>query len=126
MDTVPSHRLIDAEKASIAKQLHALFDHWQLSTTQRLALMGIAEQSKSECIDWRLHLTGEGKERAAYLLSIHASLRVLFPANSELAYSWMQTPNNAFAGATPLALIVESGMTGLLSVHAYLNTALGQ
>ena len=63
---------------------------------------------------------------AGHLLAIHASLRTLFPANPELAYSWMQTPNKAFEGATPLTLIENSGMAGLLAIRTYLQRALGQ
>jgi hypothetical protein len=64
-------------------------------------------------------------EFAGHLLAIHTSLRTLFPANPELAYGWMQTPNKAFEGATPLAMIETSGMAGLLTIRAYLNHALG-
>jgi hypothetical protein len=126
MDTAPIRTLSDVQQASVAKQLHALFDHWELSSTQRWAIMGIAEPSNAEHIDWMPYLTGEGKERATYFLAIHAALRILFPANIELAYRWMQTPNQAFGGATPVALIAESGMAGIVSVHAYLQAVLGQ
>jgi hypothetical protein len=102
MDTTPTRTLSDAEKASLAKQLHALFDHWQLSPAQRLGLMGVAGNpnvaNASDNIDWAKYLTGEGLERAGHLLAIHALLRTLFPDNIELAYSWVQTPNKAFAG----------------------------
>lgn len=65
--------------------------------------------------------------RAGHLLAIHASLRTLFPANPELAYIWMQTPNKAkeFEGERPLAMIETSGMAGLLTIRAYLNHVLG-
>lgn len=64
--------------------------------------------------------------RAGHLLAIHVFLHTLFPANPELAYSWMQTPNKAFEGATPLAMIEASGMAGLLTIRTYLQCALRQ
>lgn len=130
MDTAPTRTLSEAQKASIATQLHALFDHWQLLPAQRLRLMGLAEipadADVSDNPDWAKYLTGEGLERAGDLLAIHALLRTLFPDNIELAYSWVQTPNKAFAGTTPVALVEESGIAGLQSVRAYLKSALRQ
>lgn len=130
MNTKPIHPLDDTEKAAVAKQLHALFDHWQLSPAQRLAVMGQSEPFGEEvgvgAEYWRDHLTAKTLERTGHLLVIHASLRTLFPDNIEVAYAWMQTPNKAFAGTTPVAMIAKSGMPGLLAVREYLSQALGQ
>jgi hypothetical protein len=127
MTTVMTREFDHAESAALAKQLQALFKHWQLSPAQQLAVLelgGSADAIPTE-IDWPSYLTGERLMRAGHLLAIHASLRTLFPANPELAYGWMQTPNKAFEGATPLAMIETSGMAGLLTIRAYLNHALG-
>jgi hypothetical protein len=116
-----------AESAALAKQLQALFKHWQLSPAQQLAVLGLGGSADvvQAKIYWPIYLAGEGKMWAGQLLAIHASLRTLFPANPELAYGWMQTPNKAFEGAPPLAMINASGMAGLLTIRAYLNHALG-
>ena len=117
-----------AESAALIKQLQALFKHWQLSPAQQLAVLelgGSADAAQTE-IDWPSYLAGKNLECAGHLLAIHAALRTLFPANPELAYSWIQTPNKAFEGATPLTLIENSGITGLLTIRTYLQRALGQ
>ena len=122
-----THEFNHAECVALAKQLQALFKHWQLSPAQQLAVLelgGSADAIPTE-IDWPSYLTGERLMCAGHLLAIHASLRTLFPANPELAYSWMQTPNKAFEGVTPLAMIETSGMAGLLTIRAYLNHAFG-
>ena len=127
MTTVMTHEFNHTECVALAKQLQALFKHWQLCPAQQLAVLelgGSADAVQTE-IDWPSYFTGERLMRAGHLLAIHASLRTLFPANPELAYSWMQTPNKAFEGATPLAMIETSGMAGLLTIRAYLNHALG-
>lgn len=117
-----------AESAALIKQLQALFKHWQLSPAQQLAVLelgGSADAAQTE-IDWPSYLAGKNLECAGHLLAIHAALRTLFPANPEQAYSWIQTPNKAFEGATPLTLIENSGITGLLTIRTYLQRALGQ
>lgn len=121
-----------ADRAALARLLRALFDQWQLTLSQQLAVMGLcgvyAHGNDADLmeIDWPHYLTGERLARAGQLLTIHASLRTLFPANPELAYRWMQSPNRAFDDATPLSVIEGSGMNGLLTIGTYLKTALGQ
>jgi hypothetical protein len=128
MHTVMTREFDHEESAALAKQLQALFNHWQLSPAQQLAVLGLGGSADAvqADIDWSIYLAGEGGMRAGQLLAIHASLRSLFPANPELAYSWMQTPNKAFNGATPLSLIDHSGMAGLLAIRTYLQRALGR
>lgn len=119
-----------ADQATLIRLLRALFDHWQLSPSQQLAVMGLCGEHGHDAelmeIDWQHDLTGESLARVGPLLSIHTSLRTLFPANPELAYRWMQSPNKAFDNATPLAVIVGTGMNGLLTICTYLQMALGQ
>ncbi len=116
------------ESAALARQLQVLFKHWRLSPAQQLTLLGARESADAAPADivWPAYLSGEGLMRAWHLLVIHASLRTLFPANPELVYDWMQTPNKAFGGATPLALIGASGLAGILTIQNYLQHALGQ
>lgn len=115
------------ERAALARQLLTLFQYWQLSPAQQLTVLGAngSEDAASAEINWPAYLTGEGRIRAGHLLAIYAALRTLFPANFELAYGWMQTPNKAFEGATPLDLIGTSGMAGMLTIRAYLRQVLG-
>lgn len=123
-----SHELNRTECAAIGKLLLAMFDHWRLSAEQQWAVLGLSQSDDATVseIDWALYLAGEGQVRAGHLLAIHASLRALFPANPELVDRWIQSPNNAFNGAPPLALIEGSGIGGLQSIRNYLQQALGQ
>jgi hypothetical protein len=125
---VTTCELKHTECAAIGKLMLAMFDHWQLTVEQQRAVLGLdqSEDAMTAEIDWSQYLSGEGQERASQLLAIHASLRSLFPANPELVYRWIQTSNRAFNGATPLALIEESGIIGLQSIQAYLQQTLGR
>ena len=128
MSTVMTRKFDHAESAALIKQLQALFKHWRLSPAQQLAILGLGGSADTieSNIDWPSYLAGKNLECARHLLAIHAILRTLFPANPELAYCWIQTPNQAFEGATPLTLIENSGMAGLLAIRTYLQRALGQ
>ncbi len=117
------------ERGEIAKMLMTLFDHWQLSTEDRLELLGLAPTNRAALTRYRrgepFAQSRDLLERAGILLGIHKNLRLLFPHNRELAYRWMTTRNRAMDGMTPTEAIKEYGFPGLLMVRAYLDRARG-
>ena len=121
---------IESDRGRISKMLVTLFDHWKLSTSDQLGLLGASKENRALLGRYRrgepLANDRDKLERAGILLGIHKSLRLLFPQNRELAYAWMTTPNRAFDGHTPVNLIDKQGMIGLYIVRAYLDRQRGQ
>lgn len=123
MDTIfplPEHN-----RCRISKMLTTLFDHWSLSAKEQLGLLGASKNNRGLLTRYRrgkpLANDRDKLERAVILLSIHKSLRKLFPQNRAQAYSWMTTPNRIFNGETPVKVIDEQGMMGLYIVQGYLR-----
>lgn len=102
-----------------------LFDCWNLPVQKRLNLLGASQDNEALLDRFRkgmpLANDSGALERISILLSIHQSLRILFPHNRELAYSWMTTPNRAFDKSTPTQVIEQQGMMGFYIVIGYLN-----
>lgn len=117
------------DKGALAKMTMALLDHWQLSTEDQAALLGIAGSNRAALTRYRkgeaIGTSRDQYERVGHLLGIHKNLRLLFPQNRELAYRWMSTRNKAFDNLTPVTVIREWGFAGLLMVRAYLDRARG-
>ena len=115
------------DKGALAQMVMTLMDHWQLDTEDQLALLGLAPGNRAALARYRkgdpIGSSRDQYERVGHLLSIHKSLRLLFPRQRELAYLWMTTPNRAFEHRTPVALVREWGFAGLLAVRAYLDRA---
>lgn len=128
MDTVKI--VSEHNRSRISKMLIVLFEHWNLSTKDQLGLLGVSKNSRSLLQRYRrggpLTNDRDKLDRVAILLSIHKSLRLLFPHNRNMAYSWMTTPNRAFNERTPTKLIDEQGMMGLYIVRNYLNRQIGR
>lgn len=127
MDSVTAFPTDD--RNAISKMIMKLFDHWQLKTDEQLQLLGLSPTNRASLMKYRkgtpLANDRDKLERASMLLGIHKSLRLLFPANRELAYSWMSRPNKAFGGLSPVQLVVEHGMMGLYMVRSYLDRQRG-
>jgi len=117
------------DRSELAKMVITLFTRWQLSTEDQLSLLGLSTTNRGALTRYRkgepLASNRDLLERVGILLGIHKSLRLLFPRNRELAYTWMTQGNRAFDGMTPAESIKKWGFTGLLMVRAYLDKARG-
>ncbi|MEB2320124.1 MAG: DUF2384 domain-containing protein [Pseudomonadota bacterium] len=117
------------DRGALARMVMTLLDHWQLSTEDQAALLGIAASNRAALTRYRrgepIGTSRDQYERVGHLLGIHKNLRLLFPRNRDLAYRWMTTRNKAFDNLTPVEVIKEWGFAGLLMVRAYLDRARG-
>ncbi len=95
-----------------------------------MSLLGLSESTRMSITRYRrgepLADTRDLLDRVGNLLSIHRSLRLLFPRNRELMYRWITTPNRAFEGKTPVEVIRQDGFLGLLLVRRYLDFERGR
>lgn len=111
---------------NIGRAAVALFQKWNLSEEQQLALLGIGARDGATLSEYQ---TGErllpgGPEvlqRVAHLMGIHASLRLLFPENEDLRFSWVRRRNQAFGGSEPIDIMLRDGADGIARVWAVLD-----
>jgi hypothetical protein len=117
------------ERKRLAKMVVSLFDHWQLSTSEQAAALGLSEANRSTISKYRhgnpLAAQRDLLERAGHLLAIHKSLRIIFPQNRDLAYRWMTAPNSIL-GARPIDIVRERGFEGLAALRRYLDFERGR
>jgi CTP:molybdopterin cytidylyltransferase MocA len=130
MEAVAEHGVRPADdRGALAQMVMALLDHWQLSTEDQAALLGLASGNRAALANYRsgkpIGTSRDQYERVGHLLGIHKNLRLLFPHNRELAYRWMSTRNKAFDNLTPVDVVKQWGFAGLLMVRAYLDRARG-
>ena len=128
MAAIAEHETTTApDRGALAKMVMTLLDHWNLSTEDQAALLGIAASNRAALTRYRkgeaIGTSRDQYERVGHLLGIHKNLRLLFPQNRELAYRWMTTRNKAFDNLCPVDVVKESGFAGLLMVRSYLDRA---
>ncbi len=110
----------------------ALSERWQLSEIDRIAVLGHPARStfhgwlKAARADEKITLSVDTLTRLSALLGIHQALGVLHEREAD-AIAWLRRPNLAtvFGGDTPLALMVEGGIDGLLTTRRFLDAARG-
>jgi uncharacterized protein (DUF2384 family) len=126
----PVETAASADRGALARMVMKLLDHWQLSTEDQAALLGLAVSNRAALSRYRrgeaIGSSRDQFERVGHLLGIHKSLRLLFPQNLDLAYRWMTTRNRALDNRTPVEVIKDQGFAGLLVVRGYLDRARGR
>lgn len=119
---------LDEEKnrCLLAKMIIQLFKHWHLDTATQLNLLGLSETSRALLSKYAkgTHALPNNRDvldRAGWLLAIHKALRLLYPHNEELRYSWVLRRNVAFTNMAPLEIMKEEGLIGIATVARYLD-----
>jgi len=59
--------------------------------------------------------------RVAYLMRIEEALHTYFPRNPEMRSLWVKRGNKQFGRRAPIAVMVEDGESGLISVLSHLD-----
>lgn len=113
------------ERRKLAKMVTRLFELWKLSTADQLELLGLSRTSRSQLSKYRnggaLPSSRDMLDRIGWLLSIHKSLRLLYPRNENIRYTWVNRQNQMLNEQRPLDVMKEKGLIGIASVARYLD-----
>ena len=113
------------ERKKLAKMVTRLFELWGLSTADQLELLGLSRTSRSQLSKYRkggaLPSSRDMLDRIGWLLSIHKSLRFLYPRNENIRYTWINRQNKIFNEQKPLDVMKNQGLIGIASVARYLD-----
>ena len=120
-----------ASRKRLAQMLLKLFEHWELDTATQLDLLGLSTTSRAMLSKFKrgespLPNHRDALDRAGWLLAIHKALRLLFPYNPELRYSWVNHKNKAFDNHKPIEIMQSEGIIGLAKIARYLDFIRGR
>ena len=117
------------ERGKTAKLITRLFELWQLPTADQLNLLGLSETSRALLAKYRkgdpLPLSRDVQDRVGWLLAVHKALRLLYPHNENLRYTWISRRNKAFDNLRPLDVMLDQGIIGIARVSRYLDLLRG-
>ena len=120
----------EASRAQLAPVIMRLFERWGLDTAQQLNLLGLSSTSRSMLSKYRQGAavpgTRDSLDRIGWLLATHKALRLLYPFNETLRYTWIQHRHSAFGERTPLEVMIEGGLIGIARVARYLDWQRGR
>jgi len=114
------------ERLLLTRRTMALLEGWKLGARDIISLLSLPESVKARNIarfrdedpfpdDAAVH------RRVAYLMRIEEALHTYFPRNPEMRSLWVQRGNKQFGRRAPIAVMVEDGESGLVSVLSHLD-----
>ena len=120
---------IDIESADARKKLALmvtrLFELWNISTADQLELLGLSRTSRAQISKYRnggaVPSSRDMLDRIGWLLSIHKSLRLLYPRNEGVRYTWVTRRNRILDDQRPLDIMKNQGLIGVARVARYLD-----
>ncbi|MDB5971049.1 MAG: hypothetical protein JWQ90_3499 [Hydrocarboniphaga sp.] len=113
------------ERSRLAKMITRLFEHWSVDTSAQAELLGLSGGSRTAVSRYRrgtpLPESRDLIDRVGNLFGIHKSLRLLYPHNPELVYRWPTLRNSTLDHYTPVEIMVEQGLPGIVAIRGYLD-----
>lgn len=117
------------EMLQLTRAILNMLDDWGVQASDQLSLLGLETLPVRDLRKMRdsraLPDEPEVMTRVEHLISIADALRTTFPFSRQMGKMWMHKPNRRFRQRTPLATMIEDGMTGLISVRSHLDCAFG-
>ena len=114
----------DARK-KLARMVTRLFELWNISTADQLELMGLSRTSRAQLAKYRsggaVPSSRDMLDRIGWLLSIHKSLRLLYPRNEHIRHTWVRRRNRILDDQRPLDIMKNQGLIGVARVARYLD-----
>lgn len=114
------------ERLTLTQRTMNLLESWNLSAADMMVLLQLPESVKARNIsrfreEEPFPDTVEVNRRVSYLLRIEEALHTYFPRNPEMRDMWVRRGNKQFGKRAPVAVMVEDGESGLISVLSHLD-----
>ena len=112
-------------RKKLALMVTRLFELWNVTTADQLELLGLSRTSRAQISKYRsggaVPSSRDMLDRIGWLLSIHKSLRLLYPRNENIRYTWVKRRNRILDDQRPLDIMTYQGLLGIARVARYLD-----
>lgn len=110
----------------ITQSVMHILDDWKLDGKQILSIMALPEEVKVRHLSQFRNSnsfpdTPEVNERLRHLVGIIDALATSYPVNPKMSLFWMTRTSKKFQGRTPVQVIVEDGLEGLITIRKHLD-----
>lgn len=114
------------ERLAMTRAVMSMLEAWGLSARDIVTILSLPETVKVRSIsrfreDEPFPDDPAVNRRVAYLLRIEHALHTYFPRNPEMRNLWVKRGNKQFGRKAPIAVMVEEGESGLVSVLSHLD-----
>lgn len=114
------------ERLSLTRRVMGMLESWNLSARDITVLLQLPDSVRARNIsrfrdEQAFPEDANVDRRVAYLLRIDEALGTYFPRNPEMRNLWVKRGHKHFGKRAPIAVMVEDGESGLISVLSHLD-----
>lgn len=119
------------EMVSITKTVMRYLDTWKLTSEGIVSVLGMDKKIRTRHLQAfragskTLLQDKETMQRVEHVAGIVEALRTAYPMNDAIRVQWLHKPCRRFQGKTPLSVIMEEGINGLIKVRIEVDCAYG-
>ena len=108
-----------------------MLDDWKLNTEQIMVLLGLVGKIRSRQLQKYRHdrnafpFDSSIAQRIDHLVGISDALRTTFPFSEQMRILWLRKPHRRFRKISPLKVMLDEGISGLMRVRIEVDCAYG-
>ena len=114
------------DRNSLTKAIMNILDNWGMQAAEQVAILDLPDKTPKRMLrryreDTPFPDTPEVMKRLEHIIGIADALRTTYPHNPMMGSIWMRRKNDRFQSKSPLQLISEEGLNGILRIRTHLD-----
>lgn len=116
------------DRTELTRMIMTLLDSWSIRSEHQISILSLPASTRLRMLRRYRDNTPfpddqKIMERIEHLVGIAEALHTTFPRNANMAAQWMNQPHRRFSNRTPVSMMIEEGLSGIISVRAQLDCA---
>jgi len=118
--------LTTQERAELGRMVVNVLDEWGITAADQLIMLALPDGTRTRMLrryqeDTPLPDDPVVMKHVEHLLGIADALRTTFPRNEKIGNLWLKQPCKRLRSRRPLDIMVEGGLSGLITVRTHLD-----
>jgi len=118
--------LTQEDRTQLGRMVVNLLDDWGIGAADQVSILGLPEGTRTRMLrrfqdDTPLPDDPVVMKHVEHLLGIAEALRTTFPRNASIGLIWLQQPCKRLRRRRPMDILVEDGLSGLITVRTHLD-----
>ena len=114
------------DRAALARIVTNMLDEWGIKASDQVSLLALPDGTPTRMLrryqdDTPLPDDPDVLKRVEHLMGIADALRTTFPRNNQIGLLWLKQPCRRLRRRRPLDIMVEDGLSGLITVRTHLD-----
>lgn len=110
------------EQVSLTSIIITLLNDWRVTNADKIRLLALPAKTRSRSLNQYqdgvpLPFDEAVYQRIEHFVGIAQALRLANPRNVEAGTMWLHRPHRRFGERTPLAVMLEDGLNGIVNIR---------